>query len=318
MLVVLTQSNLLLACQRDDCLLVNATNLRNNRSVDIPSTKGRLIISLQEDNEVLPTSQSANGTTFFVGKADFPNGGNSFAASISKLTLSLVGDPTLSIVAYQEENDVFRGRRFFASFVRNSFAYYLFSVQQGTGKPVRVAVARICTNDTGTGSPDNQFTTYTEIELWCRDNGMMEVTGTYFSGTFSDEQTDVRVLLAIHRASQPDTNFICSYFLSALDTQMDQTLTNCLDGNGRLGLARYGRIQVDDCPAGLSDQQKMTVTTCSRSGAFGRLLEVQNAYSGSVVASLTGAQPFHSLLVTNISGFLFIAAGSYGRIEQVG
>ena len=320
MLLLLAPSNWLLACQRDDCLLLNGTSLGNNRSVVYPDTTRRLIIATQEDNEVLLKSSTENEAEFFVGKARVPNAGNGRAASFAKISISLpaTGSPEASTVASLLESDIYRERTSFASFTTNGFAYYVFSLEH-----VReVRVARICINDTGvhgTGSgTDPPFATYTEIELICRDNGM-PVSGTYHSATFSDEQTDVRVLLAIHQEGQNNTNFICSYSLSTIDTQMDQTLANCLNGQGKWDLARRYSIQ-QECPMNLQPSQKERITACVRLGQFRQVLEVPTANSavGSVVASHTGTQPFHSLLVTSVSGVSFIHAGSHGLVEQVG
>ena len=260
MLLVLEQANSLLACQRDSCLLLNATSLQNNQSVT-PPTPGRLLF-LVEDNVAVLISSSSSGASLFVGKADASNEGDRLTSAISKFSLTVTGSPALSADAYIEESDVFRGRSFFTSFRKNGFAYFVSSIALTANAEREVRISRICSNDNGNN--ENDFTTYSEVRLNC-DNGGSNGggTGTYYSATISDGQSGALVLLALHDKSQ-STNFICSYDLSAIDSAMDGALSMCASGTGLLNLIRQPNRA--SCPTGLSQSQKDSISACSRTG----------------------------------------------------
>ena len=309
MLLDVEQADRLLACQSDRCLLLNATSLQNNQSVGSP-THGRLLLVSGEDNEVVLISSNSTGAVFFVGKATAPNGGDPLISAISKFSLTLTGSPAIRTVANLDEYSVFHTTSFFTSFHKNGFVYFVFSVvTQPAGRQMRIA--RICSNDGGTH--DRDLSTYSEVLLNCADNGGSTLSGTYYAATIHDEEDDAHVLLALHRAPQ-SISYICSYNLSVIDAVMEDALTKCTNGMGTLNLIRRG---TQSCPTGLTESQKSIITSCYRLGQFSLPIEVATPFSGSVVASLGNSQPFHSLLLTTVSGSTFIYAGSNGKLEQV-
>ena len=311
MLLVLEQANSLLACQRDSCLLLNATSLQNNQSVS-PPTPGRLSF-LVEDNVAVLISSSSSGASLFVGKADASNQGDRLPSAISKLSLTVTGSPALSADAYIEESDVFRGRSFFTSFRKNGFAYFVSSIVLTANAEREVRISRICSNDNGNN--ENDFTTYSEVRLNC-DNGGSNGggTGTYYSATISDGQSGALVLLALHDKSQ-STNFICSYDLSAIDSAMDGALSMCASGTGLLNLIRQPNRA--SCPTSLSQSQKDSISACSRVGLLSLPIEVTTPITSTPLVAFPNSQPFQSLLFTEVSGYTFIYAGSNGTLEQV-
>ena len=315
MLLDVEQADRLLACQSDRCLLLNATSLQNNQSVDNP-TPARLLLASGEDNEVVLISSDSSGAMFFVGKATAPNGGDPIESAISKFSLTLTGSPAISTVANLDENSVFHMTSFFTSFHKNGFVYFVFSIviQQGAGKEMRIA--RICSNDVGTSNNGRtrDLGTYSEVLLNCADNGGSPLSGTYYAATIHDEEDNARVLLALHQAPQ-SISYICSYNLSAIDAAMEDALTKCTDGVGTLDL---NRRNPQSCPTGLNEEQKRVVSSCNRLGLFSLPIEVATPFLGSVTVSLDNSQPFHSLLLTTVSGSTFIYAGSNGKLEQVG
>ena len=246
MLLMLEQANSLLACQRDSCLLLDATSLQNNQSVSPPSPS-RLLLSLDEDNVAVLISSSSSGASLCVGKADASNEGDRLPSAISKLSLTVTGNPSLSAVAYIEENSVLRGRSFFTSFHKNGFIYFVSSIALTANAEREVRISRICSNDNGNN--ENDFTTYSEVRLICDNGGSI---GTYYSATISDGQSGALVLLALYDKSQ-STNFICSYDLSAIDSAMDGALSMCASGIGLLNLIRQPNRA--SCPTGLSQSQ---------------------------------------------------------------
>ena len=306
MLLVLEQANSLLACQRDSCLLLNATSLQNNQSVS-PPTPGRLSF-LVEDNEAVLISSFSSGASLFVGKADALNQGDRLASSISKLSLTVSGSPALSADAYIEEDNVFRGRSFFTSFRKNGFAYFVFSIALTSNAEREVRISRICSNDNGNN--ENNFLTYSEAKLICNNGGS---TGTYYSATISDGQSGALVLLALHDKSQ-SMNFICSYDLSAIDSAMDGALSMCVNGFGMLNLIRQPNRA---CPTFLTQSQKDSISACSRTGLLSLPIEVTTPITSTPLVAFPSSQPFQSLLLTEVSGYTFIYAGSNGTLEQV-
>ena len=251
---------------------------------------------------------------FFVGKATALNEGDPLVSAISKFSLTLAGSPVISTVANLDENSVFFARSFFTSFHKNGFVYFVFSIvtQQGVGRQVRIA--RICSNDGGTY--DGNLGTYSEVLLNCVDNGGPPLSGTYYAATIHDEEDDARMLLALHQAPQ-SISYICNYNLSAIDAAMEDTLTKCTNGMGTRNLIRRGSIP---CPTNLNEDQKRSISSCNRftQSQFSLPIEVANPFSGSVAVSLDNSQPFHSLLLTTVSGSTSIYAGSNGKLEQVG
>ena len=303
MLLVLEQANRLLACQRDSCLLLDSTSLQNNQSVSPPDPT-RLLVSLDEDNEAVLISSSSSGASLFVGKANALNNGDRLASAISRLSLTVSGSPALSAVVYLEESSVFRGRSFFASFQKNGFVYFVFSIELTPNAERQVRIARICSNDTGA---NNIISTYSEIQLECNSGGS---SGTYYSATMHDGQSGVFVLLTRHASSM---NFICSFDLSTIDSAMDATFTMCLNGIGTVNFNRQGTLP---CPT-LSQDQKDAISACNREGILALLIEVKPAITNTPLVAFPNSQPFQSLLVTELSGATFIYAGSNGQLEQV-
>ena len=308
MLLDVEQADRLLACQSDRCLLLNATSLQNNQSVGNP-TPARLLLVSGEDNEVVLISSDSSGAMFFVGKATAPNRGDPLVSAISKFSLTLAGSPAIRTVANLDENSVFLARSFFTSFHKNGFVYFVFSIVTQQRREMRIA--RICSNDAGTS--DGGFSTYSEVLLNCADNGGSPLSGTYYAATIHDEEDNARVLLALHQAPQ-SISYICSYNLSAIDAAMEDALTKCTNGMGMLNLIRQG---TSSCPTGLTESQKSIITSCNRLGQFSLPIEVATPFSGSVAVSLGNSQPFHSLLLTTVFGSTFIYAGSNGKLEQV-
>ena len=308
MLLDVEQADKLLACQSDRCLLLNATSLQNNQSVGNP-TPARLLLGSGEDNEVVLISSDSTSAMFFVGKATAPNGGDPFVSAISKFSLTLAGSPAISTVAHLDENSIFFARSFFTSFHKNGFVYFVFSIVIQQEKQIRIA--RICNNDGGTS--DGNLGTYSEVLLNCVDNGGPPLSGTFYAATIHDEEDDARVLLALHQTPQA-ISYICSYNLSAIDAAMEDALTKCTNGMGTRNLVRRGS---QPCPTTLNEEQKRLVSSCNRLGQFSLPIEVATPFSGSVVVSLGNSQPFHSLLLTTVSGSTFVYAGSNGKLEQV-
>ena len=305
MLLVLEQANRLLACQRDSCLLLDSTSLQNNQTVTPPNFS-RLLLSLDEDNSAVLISSSSSGASLFVGKANALNNGDRLASAISRLSLTVSGSPALSAVVYLEESNVFRERSFFASFQKNGFVYFVFSIELTPNAERQVRIARICSNDTG---DNNEFiSTYSEIQLECNNGGS---SGTYYSATIHDGQSGAFVLLTRHASS---TNYICSFDLSAIDSAMGAAFTMCLNGIGTLNLNRRGTLP---CPTGLSQSQKDAISACDRGGALALPIEVKTPITNTPLVVFPNSQPFQSLLVTELSGAIFIYAGSNGKLEQV-
>ena len=305
MLLVLEQANRLLACQRDSCLLLDSTSLQNNQTVMSPPIPSRLLLSLDEDNSAVLISSSSSGASLFVGKANALNNGDRLASAISRLSLTVSGSPALSAVVYLEEFNVFRGRSFFASFQKNGFVYFVFSIELATNAEREVRIARICSNDTGANN--DAISTYSEIQLVCNNGGS---SGTYYSATIHDGQSGAFVLLTNHASS---INYICSFDLSAIDSAMDTTFTMCVNGMGTLNLNRQGTLP---CPT-LTQDQKDARSACNRGGALALPIEVKPAITNTPLVAFPNSQPFQSLLVTELSGTTFIYAGSNGQLEQV-
>ena len=305
MLLVLEQANRLLACQRESCLLLDSNSLQNNQTVT-PPNPSRLLLSLDEDNEAVLISSSSSGASLFVGKANALNNGDRLASAISRLSLTVSGSPALSADIYLEESSVFRGRSFFASFQKNGFVYFVFSIEPTTNAEREMRIARICSNDTG---DNNEFiSTYSEIQLVCNNGGS---SGTYYSATIHDGQSGAFVLLTRHASS---INYICSFDLSAIDSAMDATFTMCLNGIGMLNLNRRG---TQTCPTGLTQNQKDARSACNRVGSLSLPIEVTTPITNTPLVAFPNSQPFQSLLVTELSGVTFIYAGSNGQLEQV-